>query len=128
MVTPSWIPSVAPGAGGSNLSGGAAAPLTDLLWYELDALATGMKATSWSQAAATTFVAGCTAALSAGYLVWTSRFGYLLASLVTAMPAWRRFDPLEILDLWEKEAKSRRRAPGFQSDEEDEAALQALFG
>jgi hypothetical protein len=40
--------------------------------------------------------------LSAGYVLWNIRALYLLASLLTAMPLMRRFDPLAVLAAWEK--------------------------
>ena len=35
--------------------------------------------------------------LSVGYLLWLTRGGLLLASLVSTMPAWRLIDPLPVL-------------------------------
>ena len=37
------------------------------------------------------------AGLSVGYLLWLTRGGVLLASLVSSMPAWRLIDPLPVL-------------------------------
>ncbi len=38
-----------------------------------------------------------TTGLSVGYVVWLTRGGLLLASLISALPAWRVIDPLPIL-------------------------------
>ena len=37
-------------------------------------------------------------ALSTGYVIWMLRGGYLIASLLASLPAWRLVDPLAILD------------------------------
>ena len=42
-------------------------------------------------------------ALSVGYVVWLIRGGSLLASLVSALPAWTAFDPLALVNQAEKE-------------------------
>ena len=41
------------------------------------------------------------AGISVGYVLWTIRGGYLLASVLSSMPAWSTFDPLPILDQLE---------------------------
>jgi len=47
-------------------------------------------------------VAGTTAtvssAVTAGYVLWTIRGGWLVSSLLAQMPAWQLVDPLLILD------------------------------
>ncbi len=39
-----------------------------------------------------------TSVASIGYLIWTVRGGYLLASMVSALPAWRMIDPVAVLN------------------------------
>lgn len=39
--------------------------------------------------------------LSVGYVIWLLRGGTLLASMVSALPAWVAFDPLPVLDSFE---------------------------
>lgn len=41
--------------------------------------------------------------LSVGYVIWLLRGGTLLASMVSALPAWVAFDPLPILESYENE-------------------------
>ena len=41
--------------------------------------------------------------LSVGYVVWLLRGGTLLASMVSALPAWVAFDPLPVLESFEKQ-------------------------
>ena len=40
---------------------------------------------------------GAAVGLSVGYLIWLTRGGLLLASLLSSMPAWRLIDPLPVL-------------------------------
>lgn len=55
-------------------------------------------------------------AFTAGYTFWVLRGGYLLASLVSSMPAWRMLDPLPILDNFCHE----------DLDDEQEESLQSM--
>ena len=57
--------------------------------------------------------------LSAGYLAWCLRGGALIASALSSLPAWRSFDPLPVLEFWERNNKSK-------NDEEDDQNEQAL--
>ncbi len=63
-------------------------------------------------------VAGAVTTAATGYVFWNLRSLYLLASLMAARPIWRQFDPLAILDLWDKKGKKRR---------SDEKQLDRLF-
>ena len=42
-----------------------------------------------------------TAALSVGYVIWTTRSSYLVSSLLAVTPAWSQVDPLPILEFAE---------------------------
>ena len=55
--------------------------------------------------------------LSAGYVLWNLRNVYLLASALLAAPLWRQFDPLAVLDIWDKTGKP---VAGLDDEEEDE--------
>ncbi len=59
-------------------------------------------------------VAVTSLAMTAGYVFWTIKGGYLLASVVSQMPAWRFVDPLPIYDLAAGDWKDK------DEDEEDE--------
>ncbi len=63
-----------------------------------------------------TTVAGITGVFTVGYVFWMARSGMLLASLVSAMPAWKSFDPLPILQY-----------AACEDDEEDAETLQSLI-
>ncbi len=47
---------------------------------------------------------GVTTGLTVGYVLWTIRAGYLVTSLIAQMPTWRFFDPLPILDSFDRDA------------------------
>jgi hypothetical protein len=44
---------------------------------------------------------------SSGYLLLNTRAGLWLLSLLMARPAWKEFDPLEVIYAWEQEEKER---------------------
>jgi len=59
--------------------------------------------------------------MSVGYVLWCLRSGTLMASALSSLPLWRTFDPLPVLDFWEREdhaAKNRRAANSAVSDED----------
>ncbi|MCI0464020.1 MAG: hypothetical protein L0Z62_44365 [Gemmataceae bacterium] len=57
----------------------------------------------------------------AGYVLLNTRAVYWLLSLLAARPLWRRFDPLEVLFAWEKEA-------GQADSAEQDESLVSLAG
>ena len=67
-------------------------------------------------------VAGSASFVSLGmsvvYILWTLRAGYVLASLLSSMPAWQFIDPLPILDD-PAALKRRNRRSGSGNDEDD---------
>ncbi len=69
-----------------------------------------------------TGVAGTTFAatgFSVGYVLWLTRGGLLLASLVSSMPAWRLMDPIPVL----------AHLGGLGDEEEDDAeSLDSMLG
>ncbi len=106
----------------SNRAAGVTTRLTptlpvELLWTALDRageqLDTSRGASELNAAAVTGLVA------SAGYVLLNTRAGIWLVSLLAAKPLWRRFDPLDVLFAWEKEA----RAAGAGEDDESLVTL-----
>ena len=91
-----------------------------LLWSQMDALAeqiVGLNLLSQLTAGA----ACLSGTLSVGYVIWCLRSGSLVASAVSSLPLWRSFDPLPVLDFWEREdhaAKNRREADEATPDED----------
>ena len=57
---------------------------------------------------------GIVAFTAAGYTMWTLRAGYLVASFISSLPAWRAFDPLPILGAARDDEKKQRRNNGSQ--------------
>jgi Cadherin-like/Bacterial cadherin-like domain len=68
-------------------------------------------------------VAGSATVVSLGlsvlYILWTIRAGYLLAGLLSSMPAWTFVDPLPILDHFDDALRRKRR-------DEDGESLETL--
>jgi hypothetical protein len=56
-----------------------------------------------------------TTAISAGYIMWSIRGSYLLATLVSSLPAWHAIDPLPVLT-----------AAASQDDSDDESLTELL--
>ncbi len=52
-------------------------------------------------------VVGVSAVASMGYLVWSIKSGALISSFVAALPSWRVFDPLPVLDFADKKRQNR---------------------
>jgi hypothetical protein len=59
-----------------------------------DSLVEDSEMTEWIIGTAAT----ATTALTAGYVVWLVRGGYLFTGLMSSLPAWYRLDPLPVLD------------------------------
>ncbi|MBW2415979.1 MAG: cadherin domain-containing protein, partial [Deltaproteobacteria bacterium] len=85
---------------------------------ELDRVQTQLGEFARLDAQAMTSAIGITAALSAGYLLWLTQGGLLLASLVSSMPAWRLIDPVPILS---------RRSEGDEDGRDEGESLGSLL-
>ncbi|MEX2142228.1 MAG: hypothetical protein WD894_23370 [Pirellulales bacterium] len=55
-------------------------------------------------------------AISAGYLLWCLQAGSLITSAMSSLPVWGSFDPLPVLEFWERDAKRKGQA---NLDDED---------
>jgi hypothetical protein len=55
-------------------------------------------------------------AISAGYLLWGLQAGSLVTSALASLPVWGSFDPLPVLEFWERDSK-RKSHP--KPDDED---------
>ena len=92
------------------------------LWESLDQLREELAA----QVDQGTFVVGtaaaATAVMSVGYVAWALRGSYLLASVLSTLPAWRLMDPLPVLAAFEDDDNKRRREP------DDDDALETMVG
>ena len=90
----------------------------------LDLLDQQLQQANEEQKSTNTIVAGAVkgtgASLSAAYLAWLLRAGPLLASILTSMPVWTRFDPLPVI-LSTKTEKEKT------DDDAEEAAAVRIF-
>ena len=62
-----------------------------------------------------TAASGVSVVLSAGYLAWLLRGGWLLASLLATMPTWHHFDPLPVV----RAARRREKVEEESSQDRD---------
>ena len=85
-----------------------------LFWDKMDDFQDELRDNHAVKYAAGTIAVG-SLAMTAGYLFWTIKGGFLLASVVSQLPAWQFMDPLPIYDSM----------PGgyFDDEEEDEFLL-----
>ena len=68
-----------------------------LFWENLDAFQDGLSEDRGLKMTAGT-VAITSLAMTAGYMFWLVKGGYLLASVMSQLPAWQFMDPLPIFD------------------------------
>ena len=59
--------------------------------------------------------------VSIGYVAWILRGGVLLAGLLSHMPTWCSFDPLPVLENWDRGQKNRGQHPDNAEEDEDES-------
>jgi PKD repeat protein len=101
----------------------------DAEWEVLAAQAKTPDDFDLDQAVDQVFAAGISILASIGFILWNSQYGYLLFSALTARPLWKEFDPLAVINFWEKEAQKRKQpSHPLLDDEEEEQALEPLFG
>jgi hypothetical protein len=60
-------------------------------------------------------------------LIWGLRAGYLVTSVISALPLWRSLDLLPILDHEEKSAKDRPLPAADEESRRDESKLDAML-
>jgi hypothetical protein len=83
------------------------------LWDEIRALNDSIESamvSPWTYGA----VAGM-GVLSAGYLLWAFQAGSLVTTALSSLPVWGSFDPLPVLEFWERDKHKNR----DDHDEED---------
>jgi hypothetical protein len=84
-----------------------------MLWDDLRQMNDALDSTfsvNWTFGA----VAGL-GAISAGYMLWGLQAGSLVTSALSSLPVWGSFDPLPVLEFWERDKKRK----GRDRDEED---------
>jgi hypothetical protein len=90
-----------------------------LLWDELREVQEALESaftTPWTFGA----IAGL-GALSAGYMLWGLQAGSLVTSALSSLPVWGSFDPLPVLEFWERESKRKAQ----RNTDEDDPLLQS---
>ena len=84
------------------------------LWNSIDTMRSQIDDTWVSQddvfTTPTTYV---TIGLTAGYISWLLKAGYLSASMMSVIPLWREFDPLMVL----AKPGAKKRKPGEKDKE-----------
>jgi hypothetical protein len=63
-----------------------------------------------------------TTSLSVGYVMWTIRGGYLVASALSSIPAWALIDPLPVLEYLEDSEDSEKR-----QEQDDKESLDSII-
>ena len=69
-----------------------------VMWERLDLLREEIVSDPYAKTVSVGTATVVTTTLSVGYILWTLRGGYLVASLLSTLPAWRLVDPLPILE------------------------------
>jgi hypothetical protein len=74
----------------------------------------------------TSAASGLTVTMTAGYVSWLLRAGYLSASMLSVMPLWREFDPLPVLA---KSTDSPRKSDtkGKESGKSNDIEAESIF-
>jgi hypothetical protein len=89
----------------------------------MDALAEQMTSTNLISKL-TAGAAAFSGAFSVGYVLWCLRSGSLVASALSSLPLWRSFDPLPVLDFWERDGRDKKLSKEDEEAELDETMLQ----
>jgi hypothetical protein len=101
----------------------------DRLWSHLNTIEQQLESSAHQHALAAIFVAGAGLFATAGYLGWHLRNGYLLAGALLGAASvgseYTSFDPLAVLESWEK-MHSRRSVATRNSAEAE--TLQTMVG
>ena len=77
----------------------------DNLWGQIDRMMEELEEHGYNESLVIGAVAGFSVALSVGYVLWFLRGSALVASAASSMPVWQTFDPLPVLEFWEREEK-----------------------
>ncbi|MEM9351491.1 MAG: cadherin-like domain-containing protein [Planctomycetota bacterium] len=89
---------------------------TSPLWDDLNQLDEMVEQSSDFNQLAIGSALGMTSSLTAGYVLWLMRGGYLLSSMLAQMPAWSFVDPLPVLEFLTK-----------QDEDDDEDSVEGML-
>ncbi len=98
-----------------------------MLWQQCGSIDAQLERQQWNTKITVGAGVALTAGLSAGYVILLFRGGSLLASALASLPAWRSFDPLPVIEYWERDEKRRRKlARQGKQAEPPEESLESL--
>jgi len=86
-----------------SIDEGLAFVLDTLVWQDLDELKNRVDNLNGETPVIAGTTAGVTTIVTAVYVMWTIRGGWLVSSLLAQMPAWQLVDPLLILDSMQED-------------------------
>ena len=75
---------------------------TQLLWKNLNAIQDQINLNTIQHHLVISAAAVVTTTVSSGFVIWALRGSYLVASLLSGLPAWRFIDPIAILDEFDE--------------------------
>jgi hypothetical protein len=106
------------------------------LFVQLDTVARQLDSELSVESLASDVISGVLTTASTGYVMWLLRAGPIVASVLSSLPAWRTFDPLPVLDFWERKkkqeeqervAKDKRHDTSAVPDDAGEETLQTMI-
>lgn len=72
---------------------------------ELDSLRQDLSSTIAGTGVVTGGILVATSTFSVGYVIWAMRTGFLMASVLSSLPAWQTFDPVPLLNQMDDEGE-----------------------
>lgn len=72
-----------------------------------------------------TAIGSATLVVAAGFALAQTRSMALFLSLLSARPLWSKFDPIHVLDYWER---VKKRSPMGDNPTGNEEAVEKMFG
>lgn len=131
QLLPDWLDAMANGQGSSvTLDGGSDTPGLDLASALrerslVQALEPMRRETDEARGESQQIVIGSSAAsagLTVGYVLWLARGGVLMASVLSALPAWASLDPLPVLGQVKGKGNGKGLGGAAAADDEDDEA------
>jgi len=128
LPTPVETPIVTAPVGPQIALNGGSAEQTELadmgaVFTQLDAVARQLDSELSVVTLASGVIGGMLTTASTGYVIWLLRAGPLVASVLSSLPAWRTFDPLPVLDFWERKKKKEEQERMAKDKRHDTSAV-----
>jgi hypothetical protein len=93
------------------------------LWGGLDELREQLAASAQLGVMTVGAATAASVLMSVGYVAWTIKGGYLLASALSTLPAWRLMDPLPVLAACDDDEEE-----GADEEDGDDESVESLLG